>query len=416
MRNGKPLRPEQTSPPDFGIVPAQNPENEADRMQALHDYNILDTLPEQDFDDLTAIAAQICETPIALISLIDDDRQWFKSRVGFEPPELARDISFCPHAILEPDQVMVVPNALQDDRFKGNPLVTTEDTHVRFYAGAPLVTPDGYAIGTLCTLDQRPRQLSEQQLKTLQALSRQVMGQLELRAKNQALAAEIVQRTQAEQDLRDEQAKSERLLLNILPPAIAAQLKNKPELIAERYDNITIVFADLVNFTQFANQVSPQEVVTLLNDVFSRFDRFTDRFGLEKIKTIGDAYMAVAGLPQPVPNPAERAAHLALEMMREMQVMMSEYDNQLNLRIGMHAGEAIAGVIGAKKFLYDIWGDAVNTASRMESSGIPGRIQVSAALYEQLKDQFILEERGTIEVKGKGLMTTYFLCDRASPL
>jgi class 3 adenylate cyclase len=380
-------------------VPAPLPENEEKRLQALQAYDILDTLPEQDFDDLTAIAAQICGTPIALISLIDRDRQWFKSNLGFDRTETDRDSSFCAHAILEPDQVMVVPNALEDDRFKRNPIVI-EEPNVQFYAGAPLVTSDGYALGTLCTLDSKPQSLNDTQLDALQALSRQVVGQMELRRINVQLKAE--------------QAKSDRLLFNILPQVIAEQLKASPTLIAERYDDVAIVFADLVNFTHFSSRVSATEVVALLNDIFSCFDRLTDHLGLEKIKTVGDAYMAVAGLPETVPNPAERAAKLALAMQAEMVRINARKPYDFKLRIGIHSGEAIAGVIGEKKFVYDIWGDTVNTASRMESSGIPGNIQVSKEVWERLHDRFYFEDRGVITIKGKGEMHTYFLMGSAT--
>jgi signal transduction histidine kinase len=178
------------------------PDNEDDRLQALIEYEVLDTQAEQRFDDLTAIAAHICDTPISLISLIDTNRQWFKSKFGLEVTESPRELAFCAHTILEPERVLIVPNAQEDERFANNPFVTSEP-NIRFYAGAPLVTPDGFAIGTLCTIDCKPRELSPEQIKALQALSRQVISQLELRINLTKLKQNITHRKQVEQNLRD---------------------------------------------------------------------------------------------------------------------------------------------------------------------------------------------------------------------
>ena len=177
-----------SSNPPMCLLPV--PENESERLSTLRRYEVLDSFPEQNYDDLTTIAAHICEAPIALVSLVDHDRQWFKSRYGIEATETPRSQAFCSHAILQPEQVMVVPDASEDSRFAENPLVT-EMPNIRFYAGAPLVTSDGFALGTLCVIDQVPRQLSETQVKALQALSRQVIAQLELRYQANQLQTEM---------------------------------------------------------------------------------------------------------------------------------------------------------------------------------------------------------------------------------
>jgi GAF domain-containing protein len=169
-----------SSPHTDGVQAAPLPAGESQRLAALHQYRLLDTLPEAVYDDLAFIASQICQTPIALVSLIDEHRQWFKAKIGLEATETPRDIAFCAHAILDPNAVMQVPDTRLDERFARNPLVTSAPG-IRFYAGVPLVTPGGHAIGTLCAIDQRPRQLSDDQLRALRALAREVMVQVELR-------------------------------------------------------------------------------------------------------------------------------------------------------------------------------------------------------------------------------------------
>ncbi|MDC0834573.1 guanylate cyclase [Leptolyngbya valderiana BDU 20041] len=214
------------------------------------------------------------------------------------------------------------------------------------------------------------------------------------------------------EQLRVEQEKSERLLLNILPQAIAERLKQNPRTIADSFADVSVLFADIVGFTKLWSRISPTQLVELLNEIFSGFDELAEKNGLEKIKTIGDAYMVVGGLPIPRADHAEAIAQMALDMQRQMAQFNQGDREPFSIRIGISTGPVVAGVIGTNKFIYDLWGDTVNTASRMESHGIANTIQVTEATYERLKDRFIFERRGVIEVKGKGKMTTYLLVDR----
>ena len=212
--------------------------------------------------------------------------------------------------------------------------------------------------------------------------------------------------------LRIEREKSERLLLNVLPKSIADRLKQGETTIADSFPDVTVLFADLGDFTRRSTEVPAPELVHLLNEIFSKFDWLAELHLLEKIKTIGDAYMAVGGLPTPRPDHVEAVAEMALDMQKVATKLNWGDGKSIDLRIGISTGPVVAGIIGSKKFIYDLWGDTVNIASRMESLGQFGAIQVSEPTYERLKDSYTFERRGRIEVKGKGQMTTYFLTGR----
>ena len=226
------------------------------------------------------------------------------------------------------------------------------------------------------------------------------------------LAVFAMERRNALAALRVEQEKAESLLLNILPQSIADKLKAEPQTIADQFSSASILFADVVDFTPLSERLPPAEVVGVLDRLFSRFDVLADRYGLEKIKTIGDCYMVAAGVPSPRPDHARALALMALDMQEAMRAADEVGHLGLELRVGINSGPVVAGVIGRKRFLYDLWGDAVNTASRMESHGTSGRIQITRATKELLEDEFVCEPRGTIPVKGKGEMEAWYLVGR----
>ncbi len=216
----------------------------------------------------------------------------------------------------------------------------------------------------------------------------------------------------AEAKLELERQKSERLLLNILPFSIAERLKDNDEIIADHYDSATVMFSDIVGFTALSERLTPTELVDRLNRLFSAFDDLAEKHGLEKIKTIGDAYMVAGGLPELQDSHAQDVSSMALDMLEAVEDYNLKMKEPVSLRIGIHTGPTVAGVIGIKKFVYDVWGDTVNTASRMESTSLPGRIQLSEQAAALLEDDFRIEARGTVEVKGKGSMKTYWLLGR----
>jgi len=225
------------------------------------------------------------------------------------------------------------------------------------------------------------------------------------------LALFAKQREDALVALRSAQEQAENLLLNILPGSIAQRLKASPQTIADQFSAASVLFADVVDFTPRSHDLPPAEVVGLLDRLFSHFDTLAEKYDLEKIKTIGDCYMVASGVPLPRHDHALVLAHLALDMVNATQPGAACGDLGFQMRIGINSGPVVAGVIGRKRFLYDLWGDAVNTASRMESQGTPNRIQITQATYELIKDEFVCEPRGTLSVKGKGEMETWYLVD-----
>ncbi len=245
----------------------------------------------------------------------------------------------------------------------------------------------------------------------------------ELRASWELICRQHDELQQLYDRIVSEQKLSERLLLNLLPYPIAERLKARPamvansipEIIADSFPAVTVLFADIVEFSRFSAGMSPEKLVAILNEIFAEFDTIADDRGLEKIKTIGDAYMAAAGLPEPAEDHAIRAAHMALDMIDALELFNQRTGYDLQMRIGLNSGPVFAGVIGKRKFIYDLWGDAVNTASRMESHGVAGRVQLTDATRRMLGSSFLVEERGAIDTKGLGTLHTWLLTGRSVP-
>jgi class 3 adenylate cyclase len=245
-----------------------------------------------------------------------------------------------------------------------------------------------------------------QRTTDLQSANEEISRQMDVQTE-QAREIEL-----ANTSLTEAHEQSERLLLNVLPLPIALRLKSGESMIADRYESVSVLFADIVGFTKLSARTTPEGLVSMLDAMFSRFDTLAEQHGLEKIKTIGDAYMVVGGLPIVADDHCERVARFALLMQPAIEDLADQFElRNLSVRIGIHTGAVVAGVIGRKKFTYDLWGDTVNTASRMESHGETGRVHVSEEVYEVLKERFVFEERGAIEVKGKGVMRTWFLTE-----
>jgi class 3 adenylate cyclase len=270
----------------------------------------------------------------------------------------------------------------------------------------PLINPQGYALGTLCVLDFVKHKLTFEQTEAMRRLGRQVVAQLELRRN-------LIELDETRQALEAEMSRSDDLLLNILPPKIADELKRGNKVEPKYHDSVTIMFTDFKGFTSFAESMEPGVLVNDLNQYFSAFDDIVSRHNLEKIKTIGDAYMCAGGLPEQNRTHAVDTCLAALEIQNFMARANAEREKSRlppwELRIGIHTGPVMAGVVGKTKFTYDIWGDAVNIAALMESNGEAGRVALSESTYHRVKDMFETEHRSSIEGKNKGRLETYFL-------
>jgi adenylate cyclase len=393
------LGPEQR--PEFPV-----PKNEAERLRILDDYRIVGSDPEQAFDDLAELAARICGCPVGQINIMTEKHRWTKACYGLplSLAEVPRGASSCQWTVCQSDLV-VVPDLTRDDRFRHLPYVVGPP-YARFYAGMPLINPEGYALGTLCVADFEPRQLTAEQADGLRRLARQAIGQLELRR-------HVIALRETERTLADQKQRAESLLLSILPPTIAHELMEDQKVEPRYHPSVTILFADFKDFTSFAETMEPRAVIDDLDGYFRAFDDIIVRHGLETLKTVGDGYIAVGGLPEPNHTHLVDACLAALAI-QDYAARMNVERTKLRmphweLRVGIHTGGVMAGVVGSRRFTYDVWGDTVNIAARMESTAEPGRINISQAIWQHVRALFDAEPRGMIEAKHKGKIAMFFL-------
>lgn len=388
---------------------------------SLRELKILDTEPEERYDGIVKLAADVFDVPIAYIALVDGDRQWFKSLQGFSTRQTDRKVSFCGHAILQ-DEALIIEDALEDSRFAGNPMVTGEP-FVRFYAGQSVKGPGGQRVGTLCLIDRKPREFTVANRLVLEQLARLVEHQFSLfdmieaqdellRVKEELLESKReVERLFGE--LSAEKDETDRLLHSILPAHIARELKERGEVKAERHDRACVLFADFTNFTALSDKLTPEEVVAELDACFCAFDEIMAEYGVEKLKTLGDGYMAASGIDDRDQDDHGRLLRAAFEIRDWIRHRCAEKNaagkQYWDIRIGLHTGPIVAGVVGRSKFAYDIWGDTVNTASRLESNSEPGRINVSHEFRQLIDDQAECISRGEIPVKGKRKIDMFFI-------
>lgn len=396
------------------------PLDEAERQQAVDDLRLLATPQEERFDRIVNFAQLLFSVPIAYIALIDKNRQWFKSKVGITSTETTRDISFCGHAILQ-DAAMVVPDALQDYRFAGNPMVQGEP-FIRFYVGQPLRGPSGHKVGTLCLADREPRDMSEHDLRMLAQLARLVereftlLDQIQMQIENLKAKEEIERKSkeleQAVEALSQEKEHSELLLNNLFPGQVAEELKHKGRVKAVAHEKVSVLFSDFSNFTSVASTYSAAELVDELNRCFCVFDGLCGRYGVEKLKTIGDGYLCVSGLNgDPADNGlrllrfAQEAMDFILKRKAEVEATGRQY---WSMRIGIHCGPVVSGVVGIKRMAFDMWGDTVNAAARIEQTSEPGRINLSISFCDMLAGKISTTGRGVIPIKNCGEMEMCF--------
>ncbi len=393
---------------EIATLPYEELKQEKARIAALHSHNILDTEGEEEYDRIVKVASYICGTPISLISLVDTDRQWFKSRKGMEAQETSRDVSFCAHAIKQ-DGVMEVPDAAEDDRFRDNPLVTG-DPNIRFYAGTPLVTSDGHKLGTLCVIDRVPRTLTLEQKECLENLSRQVMDQMILRQQKRKLIELNSNLLKDLQTKLEQQDKVLHLFLRFVPEQVVAKhlLSTDSNFDDAEAKHMTVMFCDIRGYTSIVEHLKPQQAVSILRSYYTILSEVISTYNGMVNQYVGDEIFATFGSPFCPEGYEKNAVLCALEMVNQLKALNEEckaYTNiPIKVGIGIHSGEVVTGTLGSKnKIEYSVTGDSVNTGKRIESltQGHVNKVLISQPIYEKVKDVVEVAEWPSVSLKGK---------------
>jgi class 3 adenylate cyclase len=389
------------------------PDNDAERVKVVESYEILYTEQERDFDDITELAASLTGCKVSYIGFFDDKRLWLKSKYGL-PPDLTerpRELTLCSRTICQSD-LLVVPDMSKDPRYAELPAVKNPP-NAKFYCAMPLIDSEGFALGTLCVWDTAVMELEPHIQQCVRRLARQVLSKLELRRQIIEMREQNEKALQALESERISASRTTQLVRDLFPSSVASRVINGDQVDPRFFASATIMFIDFEGFTTLAESTEPRALIEQLGDFFTIFDRIVEKHGLEKIKTIGDGYLAAGGLPTETQDHAHRACLAALEIRQAMEKRNAERRKLLlpewPIRTGIHSGTVIAGIIGANRMTYDLWGDAVNLASRLQDNCETGQINISEATVGLIGDAFQFQARGQIEAKNKGLVKMYYL-------
>ncbi len=352
------------------------PENESSRLQALYEYEILDTPKENLYDAISQMAAEVCGCVIGYVSFIDKDRQWMKSTYAMPDDfcEVPREVAFCNVSICK-TSITQIPDLTQHEILGSNQYVTGEP-HFRFYCGAPLINPQGYALGTLCVLDFNVKELDLGKQEQLRKLAHQVMCLLELHKSISHIQT-------AKDSYQKEKHEYDQLLYSMMPASIARELEEQGTVAPKFHDSTSVMFSDFVNFSSLTKNQSPAELIAGLNRHFAHFDHLAEDLNAVRIKTIGDAYLSACGIPEHQPDHGVLKCLLALQCIEYCQ-----QQNNWDIRVGIHSSASYSGIVGSHKFAYDVWGDCRDISEQLQSLAPDNGILISSQTLELIQPYF----------------------------